>query len=296
MDKTPIPSEPHYRMEGFTNQRICIVPRPQVVAALARPGTRRLFVTDAGFFPAAEGHRRVRPTGTTETIVIFCTAGSGIVTLGGDRHALTPGACIVIPAGAPHQYVTCPENPWTIWWLHVRGTDVPDLTQLLTSGQRPVLRLRSIDRVVSLFDELVSLLERRLSPAHLLAASGVGWHLLSRIVADSILPADSSPLERAMRYLESRVDGTIQVKELAELVGMSPSHLSSLFREATGSGPNAFHTSLKMSQARGMLDTTTMPVTEIALAVGYTDPLYFSRHFRRIHGTSPTLYRAQHKG
>ena len=296
MDKTLILSEPHYRMEGFTNQRICIVPRPQVAAAMVRPGTRRLFVTDAGFFPSAEGHGRVRPRGTTETIVILCTAGSGVITLGGSQHALTPGACIVIPAGAPHRYVTSAENPWTIWWLHVRGTDVPDLTELLTSEQRPVLRLRSVDRVVSLFDELVSLLERRLSPAHLLAASGVGWHLLSRIVADRVLPPDGSPLERAMRYLEARIDGTIRVKELAELVGMSPSHLSALFRDASGSGPNAFHTSLKMSRARGLLDTTMMSVTEVALAVGYTDPLYFSRHFRRIHGTSPTLYRAQHKG
>ncbi|MET4638356.1 AraC family transcriptional regulator [Mycetocola sp. 2940] len=296
MDETVIPSEPHYRMEGFTNQRLCVVPRPQVEAALTRPGTRRLFVTDAGYFPAAEGHGRRRARGTPETIVILCIAGSGVVTLDTAQHVLTPGACIVIPAGLPHQYVTSPENPWTIWWLHVRGTDVPDLTQLLTSEERPVLRLRSLDRVVSLFDELVSLLERRLSPAHLLAASGVAWHLLSRIVADSILPAEGSPLERAMRYLEARIDGTIQVKELAALVGMSPSHLSALFREATGSGPNAFHTSLKMSRARGLLDTTTMPVTEIALAVGYTDPLYFSRHFRRIHGTSPTLYRAQHKG
>lgn len=296
MDETAISQEPHYRMEGFTNQRLCVVPRPQVAAALAQAGTRRLLVTDAGYFPSAEGHGRARPKGTPETIVILCTAGSGIVTLRGQPHALTPGACIVIPAGVPHQYVTSADNPWTIWWLHVRGNDVADLIELPASQERPVLRLRSLDRVVSLFDELVSLLERRLSPAHLLAASGVAWHLLARIIADSILPAEGSPLERAMRYLEARIDGTIQVKELAALVGMSPSHLSAQFREATGSGPNAFHTSLKMSRARGLLDTTTLPVAEVALGVGYADPLYFSRHFRRIHGMSPTKYRAQHKG
>jgi transcriptional regulator GlxA family with amidase domain len=51
-----------------------------------------------------------------------------------------------------------------------------------------------------------------------------------------------------------------------------------------------------MARARTLLDTTAMPIAEVASAVGYTDPLYFSRHFRRIHGVNPSGYRAQRKG
>ena len=112
--------------------------------------------------------------------------------------------------------------------------------------------------------------------------------MLTRVVADSILPAEGSPIERAMRFLEARVDSNIQVRELAAMVGMSPSHLSALFRRATGSGPGAFHTSVKMARARSLLDTTSASIGEVASAVGYADPLYFSRHFRRVHGVSPT--------
>jgi transcriptional regulator GlxA family with amidase domain len=157
-------------------------------------------------------------------------------------------------------------------------------------------KLRSWDRVLALFDELVALLEGRLSPAHLLAASGVAWNLLARMSADTVLPAEGSALERAIRYLESRVEGSIRVSELASMVGVSPSHLTALFRESTGGGPGAFHTSLKMARARTLLDTTSMPISEVASAVGYADPLYFSRHFRRIHGVNPSEYRAQRKG
>ena len=153
-----------------------------------------------------------------------------------------------------------------------------------------------MDRVLALFDELVALLEGRSSPAQLLTASGVAWNLLARLTADSIVPAQGSALERAIRYLEVRIDGNIRVDELAAIVGLSSSHLSALFRRSTGVGPGAFHTSLKMARARGMLDTTSMSIAEIARGVGYSDPLYFSRHFRRIHGMSPTEYRAQHKG
>jgi len=296
MDETAMPAEPFHRKDGFENQRLCAVPRPQVEAALARPVTRRLTVTDAGYFPVATGHRRVRAKGAPETIVILCIAGSGVVRLGEETSHLSPGACIAIPAHAPHEYEASVDDPWTIWWMHVRGADVAELTGASLGVPRPLTRLRAVEGVAALFDELVGLLERRVSPAQLLAASGVAWQLLTRIVVDSVLPADGSPLERAMRFLEARVDSNIQVAELARMVGMSPSHLSALFRRATGGGPGAFHTSLKMARARTLLDTTALSVTEIAAAVGYADPLYFSRHFRRVHGLNPTQYRAHHKG
>lgn len=282
------------RAEGFAHQRLCVVPRPQVDLALASPVTRRLTVTDAGLFPRAEGHVRVRRHGAAETIVLVCIAGSGDVRFGGDEYVLGPGTGIAIPAGAPHEYRSSTADPWTIWWLHVRGTDAAELTAP-AAGTR-LVRLRAVDRVVALFDELVTLLERRISPAHLVAASGIAWNLLTRLTVDSTLPADGSPLERAIRYLEARVDGTIPVADLAALVGLSPSHLSALFRQATGSGPAAFHTSLRMGRARALLDTSSLTVAEVAAAVGYADPLYFSRQFRRVHDLSPTAYRAQHKG
>lgn len=296
MDKTAIAPTPHYRIEGFEDQRLCVVPGPQVEAALDQPGTRRLVVTDAGYFPSALGHRRVRAEGAPETIVILCVSGSGTVRLGSETHTLATSGCVFIPAGQPHEYRASLADPWTIWWMHVRGTDATELTGSLLGGGRPMTKLRSIERAVALFDELIGVLERRPSPAHVLTASGIAWLLLMRLAADSVLPADGSPLERAMRYLEARVDGNIQVSELAAFVGLSPSHLSTLFRHATGSGPGKFHTSLKMGRARTLLDTTSMTVKEIAAAVGYSDPLYFTRHFRRRHGLSPTAYRAQQKG
>jgi AraC family transcriptional regulator of arabinose operon len=294
MDETVIDTD--FRAEGFRGQRLCVVPRPEVEAALSRPGTRRLTVTDAGHFPHARGHRRSRPHGSPETIVMLCVGGSGAVEINGASRLLTPSSWIAIPAFAAHEYQASSDDPWTIWWVHLRGLDADELSRPMLTAPHELLRLRSSDRVVALFDELVGLLEGRLSPAHLLAASGVAWNLLCRMSADTLLPAEGSALERAIRYLEARVDGSIRVTELASLVAMSPSHLTALFRESTGGGPGAFHTSLKMAKARRLLDTTSMPVSQVAAAVGYADALYFSRHFRRIHGVAPSAYRAQSKG
>lgn len=296
MDDSTIPTHGPSRREGFAGQRLSVVPRPLVEAAMSRPVTRQLVVTDAGFFPAARGHLRVRATGAEETIVIVCTAGEGRVTIAGDTHMVGRASSVIIPAHTPHGYQASARDPWTIWWLHMRGCEAAELTGGLLSAGHAVSPLRSLDRVVALFDELLSLIERRSTPIQLLAASGVAWHLLTRITGDRVLPTEGSALERAIRYLDSRVDGTISVPELAALVGVSTSHLGAMFRQATGSGPAAYHASLKMARARELLDTTGLSITQVADAVGYADALYFSRQFRRTHGVSPSAYRRQHKG
>ena len=103
----------------------------------------------------------------------------------------------------------------------------------------------------------------------------------------------ATPLQQAMKFLEDRVDGAIRIPDLARVVGVSPSHLSKLFREATGGGVLAHHTALKMARARLLLDTTDLTIAEVGREIGLNDQFYFSRQFRRLDGVSPSAYRAK---
>jgi transcriptional regulator GlxA family with amidase domain len=85
----------------------------------------------------------------------------------------------------------------------------------------------------------------------------------------------------------------VPVAELAALVGLSPSHLTALFRRATGCGPSEYHTRMRMGRARELLASTDLPVASVAAAVGYQDPFHFARRFRTVHGEAPTRYRAR---
>lgn len=297
MDDPPWHNGRMERADGFDRQRLCVVPRPRVTEALASPITRRMVVTDAGYFPLAQDHGRHRPNGAPETIVIVCVSGSGWVQTGGSRVRVGPATAVLIPGGVPHDYGAAEGDPWSIWWVHVRGTDVAELIgEAGISTERVTLPLRAVDRVTSILDEIVSSLERDQSPMRLIATAGMAWRLLTQLAIDSRVQEQGDPLDRAMRYLDDRVDGTIRVAELARLVGVSSSHLSALFRNATGGGVLAHHTALKMARARNLLDTTSMTIAEIGREVGMADQFYFSRQFRRTHGVSPTSYRAQRKG
>ena len=285
------------RADGFERQRLSVVPRPLVEAALLRPVTRRIVVTDAGYFPRAAEHGRHRPRGAAETIVIVCVDGSGWIEIGGERQRVGSATAVVVPSGLAHSYGASDDDPWTIWWCHVRGADVAELLDAAEiSAARVTLSLRGVDRVTAMLDEIAAALERDTTPARLLATSGMAWRLLTQLAVDRLLPETGTPLERALRYLEDRVDGRIPVPELAAMVGVSPSHLAALFRAATGGGVVAHHLSLKMARARSLLDTTDLPVAEIGRRIGMDDPFYFSRQFRRVHGVSPSAYRDHRKG
>lgn len=283
--------------EGFRNQRLTVVPRRVVAEASARPVTRRLMVTDTGYYPVATDHLMRRPNGIEEAVFILCVGGLGWASVGDVHYRVGSNAALVIPRGVPHAYGASAEAPWTIWWCHLRGTDLPELLEEIGAGpSRPVVSIRRLDRAVALLDEIVTIMERDHSPAALTGAAGAAWKLLTQIVLDRVMPVPGDPLQRAMAYLAERLDTTVRVAELAALVGVSPSHLSALFRRATGGGVLAHHTTLRMAQARNLLDTTDATVADIAREVGYADPFYFSRHFRRLHETSPTDYRNRAKG
>lgn len=283
--------------DGFEGQRFCVVPPPAVAAALGRPVTRKLVVSDAGWFPHAVDHGRSRSAGLSSTIVIVCTQGSGWLEMDGVRHQIGAGQAVVIPAWTPHAYGASPISPWTIWWCHLLGSDVADLLLAIgTSTTKPTVRLRNVERVVALLDEIVRGLERDQTPARLVSIAGTAFKLMTQLASDQVLPEKGDPLQRAMNYLEDRLDSTVRVSDLAALVGVSPSYLTALFRRATGGGVLAHHTALRMARARRLLDTTSTLIADVASEVGYQDAFYFSRHFRRVHGMSPSEYRAHRNG
>lgn len=284
---------------GFQNQRVVVVPEPLVREALARPVTRRLMVTDAGVFPEAKAHGRRRPHGARETIIILCVAGAGWVEAGGTRFDVGKSTAVVLPgdAGEAHAYGASPDDPWTIWWCHVLGSDAPELVEEAgVRPDRPIIPLVAVDRLTAMLDEIITALEQDQSPARLVATAGMAWKLLTTLAVDRRLPEQGTPLQQAMKFLEDRADGAIRLPELAKVVGVSSSQLSKLFREATGGGVLAHHTALKMARARLLLDTTELSIAEVGREIGLADQFYFSRQFRRLHGVSPSAYRAERKG
>ncbi len=280
--------------DGFPGQRFRVLPRPLVRTALTRPLTERLLVTDAGYFPHAVHHGRVRREGAHEAIVILATGGVGWLTILDRTCRIASGEAAVIPANVPHLYRADPDDPWTIWWVHATGIDVPAMVEIIVGpSMEPVIPVRDIYSAVALIEGAVEALERDETPASLYQASGAAWALLAHLAADRLRgpAATTDRIQIIQDYLRNNLASDLSVSELARLAGLSASHFSALFKASAGIGVVEYVRRLRSARARELLATTDAPISQIAESVGYADPFYFSRQFRSINGMSPSEFR-----
>ena len=91
--------------------------------------------------------------------------------------------------------------------------------------------------------------------------------------------------------MKQRLSGPLRVASLAAIAGISVPHYFALFKSQTGCTPLDYFTRLRMRRAGELLAGTSLNVKEVAGAMGYEDPFYFSRVFKSVHSLSPSEYR-----
>jgi two-component system response regulator YesN len=101
----------------------------------------------------------------------------------------------------------------------------------------------------------------------------------------------SRAVRRAVRYIEDNYGRDLPLEEVATSAGLSPSYFSSSFKRETGRNVVEYITEYRVERAIEMLCATNLNTSEVAYRVGFNDPKYFARIFKRSVGVSPSLYR-----
>jgi AraC-like DNA-binding protein/uncharacterized RmlC-like cupin family protein len=291
------PTDTHIA-QGFTGQHLSVLPGPVTESSLRAPILSHLLVTDCGYYPKAYNHGFTRPVGAPQTIVIICAAGRGRCGVAGADHAVGSGDVLIIPAGTPHAYAAVPDDPWTIWWMHIAGDLVAETVEAGGfSATAPLARLNDLSTCTALMRDIIDAHEHAQTRSALIAATGTAWRLLALLASrDSVIDADSNPLAGVLAFLEEHPSSHLTLTEMADLAALSPSRFSALFRQSTGMSPVRYQVGQRMRRARELLDLTSTPVAKIAQLLGYDDSFYFSRQFSKEHGMSPREYRRHGKG
>lgn len=92
-------------------------------------------------------------------------------------------------------------------------------------------------------------------------------------------------------YMRAHLGAPVGLDDLAALLGLTRFHFCTAFRQATGTTPHEWLVRLRMERAQQLLADPQLPITVIALAVGYETPSSFAASFRKATGTTPTAYR-----
>ncbi len=281
------------KQDGFEGERMIVLPTETFSAYARHPIIRRLYLTDVGFFPRARHHYRKRVEGADENIFLYCSDGEGTVRVGGKPYTLGPRQALCIPRLEQHEYFASPENPWSLLWVHFKGDDC---------AQYPLWPVRVIafnteaatERMMFLFSLLFRVLDANYTEGNFIYIS----HVLQLILSEtyyrekrSAVSEQNRLVTQVIRYMYESITMNLTLDDLAGHFRLSKSYLNKLFLQHAGRTPMDFLIHLKMKQACSMLRSTSYPIHEIAKQLGYADPYYFSRVFKKSIGVAPKLYR-----
>lgn len=273
------------------------------VSVNPRPGKGELAVLFGGRERTLPAHN-VGPQVRDYFLVHHVMSGKGVFQCMGRTYELGPGDSFFIFPGELVRYTADEAEPWTYRWIGFRGDRAEELLNGLDISQhRPVAKPESAKRAAVLFHRM----ERTL------ASAGPGCDLtcggLLRLLLAEYARAGESPsrdaasrrspieeqVERTIRWLSVQYSQPISIENMSRSLGYNRTHLSKMFKQYTGMTPMHFLLKIRMEKAKQLL-MDKLTVEQVAASVGFTDPLYFSKQFKKWYGRSPSEYRIETEG
>ena len=186
------------------------------------------------------------------------------------------------------------RSPWPAWQAH------PLLFPFVHGQSGGLLQLEVPRARRSVWDTAIGAIETELASrpqgyrqaalAHLTLLL-VDVARLASDVVDNFRRSGEPLLADVFAVIERRHAEPMSLRDVAREVGMTPGHLTTVVRRRTGRTVQEWIIERRMAEARSLLADTDLSVGEVARRVGMSDPGYFSRQFRRTHGTSPRRWR-----
>jgi AraC-like DNA-binding protein len=98
-------------------------------------------------------------------------------------------------------------------------------------------------------------------------------------------------MRRVREYVETHLSESMDLAELATVAGLSVYHFARAFKQSAGVPPHHYLVRLRIERAQEMLARSELPLSEVALATGFSDQSHLARHFRHLVGMTPGQFR-----
>jgi AraC-like DNA-binding protein len=249
-------------------------------------------------------------------IMVF-QKGRGTVTLGHETHNVFGGDAVFYRPNVRHHIISSTEAPLRLAGIHFvfdcRDNErlnpfpdfnctspyeniaspmplKPELTSVLTlAADNEVGRFSESLILSSLTDPLGRTMEKQ----GLLLQLFQAWHDAMRRenTSNTLSPRYRRLIDECQRLLVTNLTHPPTAAELAKHADLAPSTFAALFKKHTGYSVGAFVNYQRLLEARRLLVQGRLSVKEVSAAVGFHDPLYFSRCFARHYGHSPSALR-----
>lgn len=250
-----------------------------------------LYVSGCGCqrFPS-RNYSVQRPAGRPDYQLLYIHKGCGHYCIGGHWQEFPAGSLILYSPSEPQIYSYYTKDNPLIYWIHFTGTEVPALLEKYGISNGYVGENRLLKQ---LFDEII--LELQLKKP---LFQDITLHLFQQLLPQihrlclsrSTTDDQAVQIDRLIIRLNQQYMDPWDLSAMAKFCSLSPYYFAHQFKAVTGIAPVQYLNRLRIEKAKELLLTEDLSVSEAATLVGYRDPLYFSKVFKKATGSSPKSF------
>lgn len=230
--------------------------------------------------------------------ILYVANGKTHFWFDGKEKIVSAGHMVLYKPEEIQKYVYYLDDNPEVFWIHFTGSDVknilayhgisldehvfycgvlPDYKALFRKiiQELQLCRYGYEDYIASLFNDILLLVDRQ-------------QHEQKKATGNV-----QEQIERAAAYFNENYNTKISIDDYAESLHISTNWFIHNFKQYAGMSPAQYILSLRMVNAQSLLERTTYNIKEISEIVGYENPLYFSRVFKKEIGKSPAQYRKE---
>ena len=234
----------------------------------------------------------------------FVVNGKGYVEANNTKYEITKGYCFSFFPGQIHHYISDEKDPWVYYYLGFDGGAAYELLNEFGFYTNKIAKvLININEITGIISELCKTSGEPVNHFFQMGCLYHIFHYLKENAAVGNLSQTREPQSEPVKnnnYIQM-VSGIInhhymkgiKVEALAIDLGISAGYLNSTFKEKFGKSIYQYLLERRIQVAKELLTITNKHIKQIAFEVGYNDPLYFSRIFRKHTGCIPSEYRLQ---
>jgi YesN/AraC family two-component response regulator len=273
------------------------IPFPLIEEQKANPLTRDLYFTEIGEIEVEGGTIWNLDEKLDNNMLVFCTKGSGIVMFAGEQIPVSGEQFFIIPKGDTFKFYSVINENSKLLVVHFDGKNSNLLGKEFSVVRNiiPSVNNRVANREM-LFDEIFNNLSRGFHDENLVYVNFCFGHLLATFIyanktSDDLADESNPIIRRSIDFMNKNLGEKLSLNQISKEAGYSPTYFTTLFKKETNYSPLSYFSHLKIVKACEFLDYTRIKVKEISFTLGFTDPYYFTKDFKKKMGMSPRQYR-----
>ena len=269
--------------------------------SVVKDTSKPLIVTSCGYYRVDNGPviKTNRPKGRRDYQLLYIAEGKAHFYFDGVERIVSKGEMVLFRPYDHQSYFYFPKDKCQSYWVHFTGSDVDKILDYYKlPSDCNIFYSSTVPDYKWLFEQMIRELQlcranyQELLTMHLRHI----FLLINRYLKESKKSGISAynEIERAIKYFNEHYKEEINIEEYATTLHMSPGWFNKRFKQVTKVTPLQYIISIRLANAKTLLETKDYNVTETAYEVGFNNPLYFTRLFTKNIGVSPTEYKKMH--